>query len=120
MASLPSYAKILVEGFGEQRESALMRTEMESGPPKQAKIKSRVMITRPVSIYIDTLDNYKLFVTWFSVTINEGSDWFDWTDTVSGTTKSVRFNGGGMDAFPVGKIDGPWTIRGLKLEGWGV
>ena len=120
MPSLPSYAKILLEGFAEQRESALIRTEMESGPPKQARIKSRVMVTRPVQIRLDTLTDYKSFITWFRDDIHEGADWFDWVDPVSGTTKSVRFNGGSLDAAPVASTSSAWVIRGLKLEGWGV
>ena len=45
MATWPSYAGIRHEGFAEQRESALMRTEMESGPPRQTKVRSRVLVT---------------------------------------------------------------------------
>lgn len=120
MASLPSYVKIRLEGFAEQRESALLRTEMESGPPKQVKIKSRVMVTRPVVLEINTLANYNAFVVWFRDTIHEGADWFDWLDPVSNTTKQVRFSGGGLDAAPVSGTAGYWLIRGMKLEGWGV
>jgi hypothetical protein len=119
MATFPSYAKILREGFAEQRESALLRTEMESGPPRQTKIKSRVMITRPVKIYLDNKADYLSFETWFAVTINEGADWFDWLDPVSGTTKSVRFVGS-MTAAPLSALDGPWAVAGLSLEGWHV
>jgi hypothetical protein len=119
MAALPSYAKILLEGFGEQRESALLRTEFESGPPRQARIKSRVMITRPVQIRLETRADYLSFVIWFNNDIHAGADWFDWADPVTGTTQSVRFDGGGLEAFPVASITGAWVIRGLKMESWG-
>ena len=120
MATFPSYAKILLDGFGEQRESALLRTEMESGPQKQVKIKSRVMVTRPVQIILPSKADYNSFITWYRDTINEGANWFDWLDPVSSSTKSVRFNGSGIDASPLALLNGHWVIRGLKLEGWGI
>lgn len=120
MAAFPSYAKILRDGFGEQRETALMRTEMESGPPRQVKVRSRVLVSRPVRIFVETKADYLAFVSWFRDTLNEGADWFDWLDPVDGTTKSVRFAGGGMVGEPAGSVNTGWFISGLKLEGWGV
>lgn len=120
MPVFPSYAKLLREGFSEQRESALLRTEMESGPPKQARVKSRVMVTRPVKIMLDNLADYQAFVEWFATDLAEGALWFDWADPVSGTTRQVRFVGGGLSAAPVAVVAGHWTIDGLRIEGWGV
>ena len=117
MATFPIYAKILAAGFAEQRESALLRTEMESGPPKQAKIKSRVLITRPVSILLQSRADYLRFVDWFSVTLNEGADWFDFTDPVKRTVKRARFVGGGLEASPQAGLT-VWTIN-TKIETWG-
>lgn len=117
MPTLPAYAKILLAGFAEQRESALLRTEMESGPPKQAKVKSRVMVTRPATISIETKADYLSFVDWFAHDINEGAAWFDWTDPVSGTTRQARFVGGGLDATPVAGLR-HWMIK-TKIETWG-
>lgn len=117
MATWPSYAAILVEGFAEQRESALLRTEMESGPPRQAKIKSRVMITRPVSIFLSSAADYASFKTWFGTTINEGADWFTWTDPVDGASKSARFAGGGLEAQPQGGSTNLWRVS-AKIETW--
>lgn len=119
MSSLPAYVKIRLEGFAEQRESGLLRTEMESGPVKQVRIKSRVMVTRPVQLLFDTKADYLSFVTWYRDTIHEGADWFDFTDPVSNTTKSGRFDGNGIDAAPTSAIAGAWIIRGLKIESWG-
>ena len=119
MATWPTYAKILVDGFAEQRESALMRTEMESGPPRQTKVKSRVMVTRPVNIYLETLADYASFKTWFGTTINEGADWFTWTDPIDGASKSARFAGGGLSAMPLpGLTTSRWRIS-ASLETWG-
>lgn len=120
MAAFPAYAKLLRDGFSERRESALLRSEMESGPAKQAKVRSRVMVTRPVRVMVNSLADYQAFIAWFRDTINEGADWFDWLDPVDNVTKSVRFVGGGMDAEPAAVINGPWFINGLRIEGWGV
>ena len=117
MATFPTYAKLLADGYAEQRESALLRTEMESGPPKQAKIKSRVMVTRPASILIQSRSDYLSFVDWFVEDLNEGSAWFDFTDPVTNTVKQARFVGGGLEATPHAGLT-LWTIP-LKIETWG-
>lgn len=118
MPTLPTAAHILLDGFAEQRESALMRTEMESGPPKQARIKTRVMVTRPVILRFDSRADYQAFIVWYRDTIHEGADWFDWTDPVSNTVKNGRFTGT-IDAGPAGYMPGAWRVRGLKIESWG-
>lgn len=117
MASLPSYAEILLPKYSEERMPALLRSEMESGPPKQAKIRSTVMVKRSVTFLIRSLADYRSFQTWFSVTINEGADWFTWTDPVSGTTKNARFVGGGYKAIPQGSL-ARWHVQ-AQIETWG-
>ena len=117
MATFPTYAKLLADGYAEQRESALLRTETESGPPKQAKIKSRVMVVRPVNVLIQSRADYLSFVDWFVEDLNEGSDWFDLTDPVTNTIKQARFVGGGLEATPQAGLT-LWTIP-LKIETWG-
>lgn len=119
MAAFPSYASIMRDGYGEQREPALLRSEMESGPPKQARVRTRVMITRPVKVWLSSLADYQAFIAWFRDDIAEGADWFDWVDPVDGTTKSVRFVGGGITAVPAINATGGWFITGLQIEGWG-
>ncbi len=118
MATFPNYASLLFDGFAEQRESALLRTDMESGPPKQAKVKSRVMITRTVTIWLRSKADYQSFVTWFSVTLGEGAAWFDFADPVSGTTRQARFVGSGLEASPIPGNLQQWTIKS-KIESWG-
>lgn len=118
MATFPAYAKVTMSPFSEKRETALLRSDMESGPPKQAKIKSRVLVERSISILILSKANYIAFVTWFSTTINEGADWFSWTDPVTGMVKDARFVGGGMESTPVAGNMEIWNIP-AKIETWG-
>lgn len=116
MAAFPTYAKISYGSYSETRESALMRTEMESGPPKQARIKSRVLTTKNVSIMLNTKANYLSFTAWYRDTIHDGADWFTFTDPVSGSTVNARFAGGGFDATSVHGTD-MWSIKS-KIEVW--
>lgn len=117
MATFPTYATILQSGYVEQRESALLRTEMEDGPPKQARIKSRVMVTRTVTVQLKSRADYQAFITWYAETINEGTDWFDWTDPVSGTVKQARFVSDVLQATPTGGMS-VWNVA-AKIETWG-
>lgn len=118
METFPAYARIRLEGFAENRESALLRSDMESGPPKQANIKSRVLVTRPVSLLFVTLADYQSFTAWYKTNINEGADWFTWTDPVSGTSKDARFAEGGLKASPVAGTLGYWLLH-TSIETWG-
>lgn len=117
MATWPTYATIAADGFWQRRESAVLRTDMESGPPKQAKIKSRVMVTLDAKVYIQTLADYNSFITWFNTQINRGADWFDWLDPVSKTIKQARIVNGQIDTeYPRVQMRS-WVLQ-LKLESW--
>lgn len=118
MASFPTYAKILFDGYSQKRDSALIRTEMESGPPRQAKIVSRVMVTRAAKIYLSSKTDFQNFESWYKTTINEGSDWFDFVDPVSGSTILARFVGGGYQAQPMSAAMQNWQIS-ANIESWG-
>lgn len=116
--TFPSYAKIQFAGYSQQRESALMRTEMESGPPRQVKVRSRVMLTRNVKIYLASKADFQSFESWYASTINMGASWFNFADPVSGNTVMARFVSGGYAASPlVGGLEG-WMVD-AKIESWG-
>ncbi len=117
MESLPSYAKVLLAGFGEEAESGVQRTQMESGPPKQLRVKTRVLVRRDVAIHVGSKANYLLFVEWFQVDINMGADWFTWTDPVSATSKSARFVSALGRAAPVGRLADAWVVA-ATIETW--
>lgn len=119
MATWPSYATILHDGYGERRPTALSRTDMESGPPKQARTKARVMVAIAVNALFAAAADYAAFLEWFDTDIDAGADWFDWTDPRTGTVRSVRIEGGQLgDAIPLaGASAGPWRLP-LTLEYW--
>ena len=118
MATLPSYAKIVFSDYAQKRESALLRTEMETGPPRQVKIRSRPMVTRSVKFFIKTLANFQAFEAWYKDDLVEGSSWFNFTDPVSHATIQARFVGGGYTAKPVTPLMEAWEIA-VNIESWG-
>jgi hypothetical protein len=120
MPAWPTYAKILIEGFAEQRESGVKVSDMESGPPKVVLIKSRVMVTRPVKVLLISTADYLAFVDWFRGDIKQGVMWFDWYDPVAKVTKKARIKAGELGAAaPLATIkkDAGWLVT-LNLETW--
>jgi hypothetical protein len=103
--------------FAENPEPAILRTEMETGPPKQVMVKSRVIVTRPLQVVIEGAANYAAWLTWFRDTIHRGADWFDWVDTRTGATVSARIQGGLVQAAPATPRFNVWKLR-LTLETW--
>ena len=116
--SLPSYVTILRDGYQHERESGLLRSEMESGPQKQVRIKSKVMVVRTCKFFFETLANFEAFELWYSTVLKEGSLWFTFQDPVSKTTKTARFVGGGFTASPMGDDISAWQAT-VKIETWG-
>lgn len=118
MATWPSYAKFLADGFSVRRESALQRTDMETGPAKQARIRSRVLITRSGAVLLKSKADYLAFLAWFANDISEGSAWFDWVDPVDGATKTARIVAADMEQAPMTPSLDAWSVR-LSIETWG-
>lgn len=119
MPTWPSYAHILHAGYSVTRESALQRTDMESGPPKQARVRSRVMVRRALTVRLDAKADYLNFIDWFAVTIKEGALWFDWTDPIDGQSKPARIVASeGIDQSPLGPRQSQWRVP-LIIETWG-
>ena len=58
MPAWPAYAHLLLAGYGESRAPSLLRTEMEDGPPKQARIRSRALVTRKAVVQLRSLADY--------------------------------------------------------------
>ena len=118
MAAFPAYGRLSGK-YGEKPTSAVLRTEMESGPAKQAKIHSRSMVTRAVTM-IFTSTEYTSFMTWFRDSISRGADWFDWTDPIDDTLKQARIVKGELEADSFSKSEGDllsWEVKFL-LETW--
>jgi len=117
MAAFPSYAQLERQGFGDTPRPGVVRTDMESGPPKQATVESRSLHRISVVYLISTKADYQSFITWWETTISR-VDWFDWTDPVSNTTKQARIVDGAIETTPLRSDLAHWEIR-FDLEYWG-
>lgn len=117
MATFPAYAQILYSGYSQKKESALLRTEMDSGPPKQAKVKSKVMMVRSVKIYLASKTGFQDFEDWYDTDLQLGSAWFDFVDPVSGSTVQARFKDGGYTSQPMTPDMENWEIT-AQIESW--
>jgi len=111
----------LLPGWQLKPQSVIERTEMESGPPKQAAVQSRRMKPRDITIQWSQAD-FDAFETWF-----EGSEcgfgalFFDWTDPRDGNTKQARIVGGDYDASLASAGEGApvKVVVTMTLEVWG-
>ena len=117
MPSWPASAKIQIDGFGIEHGTALSRTDMESGPPVQTRVKSRVMVTRSVAVVFMSKADYLAFLAWWSIDLDYGAAWFDYTDPVTDSTLQARIAGGQIGrAEPLGTL-ARWKLP-LTLEYW--
>lgn len=117
MAAFPAYLRLYRDPFAEKPEDGAQRTEMESGPPKQRVVASRVMVLRPVKYALDSKADYQSFTTWYHTTINR-VDWFDWTDPVDSVLKQARIVVGSFEGGkPLDKNLRFWDVT-FTLETW--
>lgn len=114
---LPAYITILFADYQQSRESALLRTQMESGPPRQVKIKSRIMTTIQARLYIDSNAEYQQFLTWYREEIQEGALFFQFIDPLTSTTIEGRFVDGGFVSVPLSSSMNKWEVR-TSIEYW--
>lgn len=117
MATFPTYAKLMHDGHRVAHAPAVLRTEMESGPPKQIKIHSRSMVTHQVQYAINTVANYQSFWTWFKNDIARGAGWFDWPDPIDDTVRTARIVGGVIEEEQPNRTLDVWVLR-FKIEHW--
>jgi hypothetical protein len=102
MAAWPTYAR-LEAAITETRESALLREAVESGPPKQRRTKSRVMVTLAGTVLFRT----------------HGQDWFDFVHPRTGAIVQARFVGGSeLGAGEYLRSRGSLIRQPVTLEYW--
>ena len=109
MAAFPN-GKLTANGFRRKRISNVIRSDMESGPAKQALKSSRDYLRFPVT-YLFTKAEYLAFDIWVTDTIGIVG-WFDWTDPVDGITvlQARIFNGDISDAAPMNPDMANWVV----------
>lgn len=102
--------KLTAHGFKRKRMSNVIRTDMESGPAKQALRASTDYIRFPVT-YLFTKAEYLAFDAWVDTTINKVG-WFDWTDPLDGVTvlQARIVMGDISDASPMNPHMADWVV----------
>lgn len=93
MAVFPTYARILLAGYGEEPDYGVIRTEMD-GLAKQRPRWSKPIVARDVNIMVRSRADKALFDEWIETDLNGGAGWFSWTDPLNGVTKQTRIVGG--------------------------
>ncbi len=106
MATFPSYARIIDAGYSKKSDYGVLRTDMDGGIAKQRRRWSTPIITRAVTILLQSVDDRNAFDAWMADEIGGGTGWFDWTDE-SGVVKQARIVGG----------DVSWTTPGVVWTG---
>lgn len=93
MTVLPSYVQILFDGFGEEFDPSVERTEMERGVPKQRLLNTHVMAEIPVSLLFATQAATAAFEDWYFDVLRR-IGWFQMPHPRTGATITARFKDG--------------------------
>lgn len=103
MATFPSYARLLVEGYGEESDYGVLRTEMDGGVAKQRARWSKPIVTRDATLMVASKSEKFAFDDWMRDDLAGGAGWFDWIEPLSGATKQARIVGGKVKWSTPGK-----------------
>lgn len=93
MATLPSYARVLLSEFGDKIDPSVLRTEMERGPAKQVLKNSQTRRELQATLFFASQQDANSFVDWYFLTIKR-IGWFDWLYPRTGKIIQVRFKDG--------------------------
>lgn len=115
MAALPAYVTFLFDGYGEEFDPAIERTEMERGVPKQRVLNTHVMQDVTARLLFKSHADAIAFETWYFDTIGR-IGWFDVTHPRLGGTVSMRFKEAKVGALMPLIPDFSWCAREVTLE----
>ena len=112
MATFPTYACVLLEGYKEKANYSVLRSEMDNGVPKQRPRRSLPMVTREVRITVADKAEKIQFDNWVRYDLNGGTSWFTFTDPIDSVTKQARIVSGEVTWSSPGVI---W-LADIKME----
>ena len=104
MATFPAYAKVMLEGYSEERDYGVLRTEMDGGLANQRARWTKPIVTRSVIIRVMDKTDKALFDEWMRDDLNGGVGWFDFTDPLDSTVKQARIVGGKLSWSSPGRV----------------
>lgn len=97
MILFPAYAKILKRGYSDIPSFNVARTDMDDGMAKQVPRRSIPIVTRNVTILVETFEDRIAFDLWVKTDLHGGAGWFSWVDPVDKQTKQARIVGGRLE-----------------------
>lgn len=112
MATWPSYARVMFDGYGEEFDPGILRTEMERGVPIERVVNTDVIEEVGVSLYFSTKEDHAAFESWYFTTINR-IGWFEWRHPRLGVVVSARFKGASIGRLQ--PVSG--AFRGIVRDG---
>jgi hypothetical protein len=94
VAAFPSYARLIVAGYGEEANYGVLRTEMDNGIAKQRARFSTAIVTRDATVMVSSLDDKQALDDWAGADLAGGAAWFTWTEPLTGNSVQARLVGG--------------------------
>lgn len=116
MATFPSGVLVmLMDGYGEEFDPSIERTEMERGAPKQRRLNTQVMDEISVRLMFTSKADVDAFDAWYFDTI-ERIGWFDFTHPRTGAVIKARFKEASIGRLEVLIPDFSYCYRDVVLE----
>ena len=106
MATFPADIPYVLGSATEEVASAVMRSDMERGVPKQRRMASDVMAKVKVTMQFKDIAHHAAFESWYYTQINAGADYFTWQHPRTGATVQARIVGGTLGTLT--PIHGTW------------
>ncbi len=115
--SFPDYAEFLMDGFQEQVNPSVIRTDFEDGYSKQDAPNSQQAVTVPVRYRLQTAQRKHDFEQWRQVDLRLGMLWFEWIDPSNGLARRARIVKGAVTYTPQTDRFDEWQAS-FSLEYW--
>jgi hypothetical protein len=114
----PVYARLAWPAYTVRRAPGVIRTQLDSGPPRQHRVRHRTMVEREVTVLLASQTDYAAFLAWFDGELARGVKWFDWPDPADGEVKLARIKDGLLAReTPARKQMDHWRVA-LTIETW--
>lgn len=94
MAAFPTYAKLIVAGYGEEADYGVLRSEMDNGIAKQRARFSTPIVTRDATVIVMSLADKQTLDAWIGTDLSGGAAWFTWTESLTGNSVQARLVSG--------------------------
>jgi len=89
----PTYAKLLMEGYSEEFDPSIERTEMERGIPKERVLNSQVLDSITATVLFRSAGDIAAFDAWYFTDVKRVG-WFTMAHPRTGAAISARFQAG--------------------------